>query len=105
MKDLRLKLGMTQGEFASHLGVSRNYIALIETGRRNTPVTLLQRAQALVDKKEAEESNKMAPSVSTTNENTEVKYWKDRALAAEDVLGRIRSALDAVSGYRPPPQE
>ena len=36
------------------------------------------------------------------SENAEVKYWKDRALAAEDVLRRVRSALDAVSGYRPP---
>lgn len=25
-------------------------------------------------------------------------------LASEDVLGRVRSAMDAVSGYRPPPQ-
>lgn len=98
LKEVRKELGMTQDEFAAMLGISRNYVALIETGRRNTPVTLLQKARDLVDKKSAD-------GTTAQPEFNDVAYWRDRALAAEDVLRRVRSALDAVSGYRPPPPD
>lgn len=35
IKQIRLEAGLTQMEFAARLGLSRNYIALIETGNRD----------------------------------------------------------------------
>lgn len=35
IKELRSRLGLTQEEFSSKIGLSRNFIAQIETGTKN----------------------------------------------------------------------
>lgn len=56
LKLLRRSLDLTQAEMAKKLGITRNYLALMETGRRNVPThvqslaeTLLRGAPAPID--------------------------------------------------------
>lgn len=75
IKDLRERLGKTQAEMAEILGITRNYLALIECGKRPEQRALLQKALLIV--------NKM--SVELTAEE-----WKARALAAEAKLEALK---------------
>ena len=79
IKDIRNSLGFTQGEMAELLGITRNYLALMETGRRKTPDELLQKATVLFD------------TNSVTDKN--VAYWKNRAIRAEARLDSLRGAI------------
>ena len=78
LKDVREKLGKTQSEMAELLGISRNYLALIETGKRPEPTELLSAALLIVNKASAE----------LTKEE-----WKARALSAEAKLESLKSAM------------
>ena len=81
IKETRERLGKTQAEMAELLGISRNYLALIEVGRRPESPDLLARA-LLIDNNSARELS--------------LEEWKARALAAESKLERLRRAATAL---------
>ena len=43
LKEIRERLGKTQAEMADLLGITRNYLALIETGKRPESADLVDR--------------------------------------------------------------
>ena len=80
LKEARERLGETQQNMAELLGISRNYLALIETGKRPEPTDLLERALFLVNKASRDLSK---------------EEWKARALAAENKLASLKKAMVA----------
>ncbi len=78
LKEAREKIGKTQSEMAELLGISRNYLALIEVGKRPESTELLSKALLIVNK--------------ATKELT-IDEWKERAIAAESKLEELRKAL------------
>ena len=48
IKEIRERLGKTQQEMADLLGISRNYLALIEIGKRPESTDLLGKALLIV---------------------------------------------------------
>ena len=78
VKEARAQLGITQDAMAKLLGLTRNYLALMETGARNTPQNVLEKANRLIDSIPEEQSS---------------ANWKARALAAEAKLGQLRLAI------------
>lgn len=81
LKETRERLGKTQQEMAELLGISRNYLALIEVGKRPEPPNLLERALVIV--------NKSAKSLT-------VDDWKARAIAAEAKLASLKRAMQSL---------
>ncbi len=81
IKEARERVGKTQAEMAEMLGVSRNYLALIETGKRPESPDLLERALLIVNK---------------SRQTMTLEEWKARALAAESKLERLRRAATAL---------
>lgn len=81
LKETRERLGKTQQEMAELLGISRNYLALIEVGKRPEPPDLLERALVIV--------NKSAKSLT-------VDDWKARAIAAEAKLASLKRAMQSL---------
>ena len=81
LKETRERLGKTQAEMAELLGISRNYLALIEVGKRPESSELLSRALLIVNNSKQELS---------------LEEWKARALAAENKLDRLRRATAAL---------
>ena len=51
IRDIRMKLGCTQGDIAKKLGVIQQYISKIETGRENVSVDTLTRIADAFNKK------------------------------------------------------
>lgn len=47
IKQIRLRLHLTQEKMAERLGITRNYLALIETGRRPMPQKVRENAESL----------------------------------------------------------
>lgn len=80
LKETRERLGKTQQEMAELLGISRNYLALIEVGKRPEPPDLLERALVIV--------NKSAQGLS-------VDDWKARAISAEAKLASLKRAMQS----------
>ena len=78
LKEARERIGKTQAEMAELLGISRNYLALIETGKRSESPDILSRALLIVN--------------NATRELT-IDDWKDRALAAEAKLATLKRAM------------
>lgn len=81
IKEARERLGKTQSEMADLLGISRNYLALIETGRRPESPDLTTRALLIVNK---------------SKDVLSLDDWKARALAAESKLASLKRAMDAL---------
>lgn len=78
VKEARERIGKTQSEMAEILGISRNYLALIETGKRPESPDILQRALLIV--------NKQSKDISK-------EEWRSRALAAEAKLDNLKKAM------------
>ena len=78
IKEIRERLGKTQQEMAELLGISRNYLALIEVGKRPESTELLEKSLLIVNKADAKLS---------------AEEWKSRALAAEAKLAKIKKAM------------
>ena len=78
VKEARKRLGKTQEEMAALLSISRNYLALIESGKRAEPPDILQRAVTILEQSAGELS---------------AAEWKARALTAESKLERMKSTL------------
>lgn len=57
MKEIRTSLNLSQREFADALGVSRNYITLIEMGRRTPSDELRRKAAQLANGEKLANSN------------------------------------------------
>ena len=51
IRDIRIRLGYTQGNIAKKLGVIQQYISKIENGRENFSVDTLKRIAAVFDKR------------------------------------------------------
>ena len=81
MKEAREKIGKTQSQMAELLGISRNYLALIEIGKRPESTDLLEKALLIVNK--------------ATRELT-IDEWKARAIAAESKLEKIKKSMAAI---------
>lgn len=79
LKETRARLGKTQQEMADLLGISRNYLALIEVGKRPESPELLEKALLIV--------NKAAKTLSADE-------WKARALSAEAKLASFKRAVE-----------
>ena len=81
IKEARESVGYTQETMAELLGISRNYLALMETGKRKTPEDLVEAANAIAKK---------------SAEDISAAMWKDRALAAESKLEALKKALSEI---------
>lgn len=81
LKETRERLGKTQQEMAELLGISRNYLALIEVGKRPEPPDLLERALVIVNK---------------SSKSLTVDDWKARAIAAEAKLASLKRAMQSL---------
>ena len=81
LKEARERVGKTQSEMAELLGISRNYLALIEVGKRPESTDLLEKALLIVNKSTKE---------LTTDE------WKARAIAAESKVEKLKKSLAAL---------
>ena len=81
LKETRERLGKTQAEMADLLGISRNYLALIEVGKRPESPDLLSRALLIVNSSKQELSR---------------DEWKARALAAEAKLASLKRAMGSL---------
>jgi transcriptional regulator with XRE-family HTH domain len=81
LKETRERLGKTQAEMADLLGISRNYLALIEVGKRPESPDLLSRALLIVNSSKQELSR---------------DEWKARALAAEAKLAGLKRAMGSL---------
>jgi len=78
LRDARERVGKTQQEMAELLGISRNYLALIESGKRPEQPDLLERALVIV--------NKSAKALTLDD-------WRARAIAAESKLAELKRAM------------
>ena len=81
LKEARERVGKTQAEMAELLGVSRNYLALIEVGKRPESADLLSRALLIVNNSE---------------EKLTIDEWRARAIAAESKLATVKRAMQAI---------
>ncbi len=80
LKEMREKLGKTQAEMAELLGITRNYLALIEIGKRPEPSELLAMGMLIVNKASADLSK---------------EEWRERALSAEAKLASLKKAMQS----------
>lgn len=78
---MRERVGKTQAEMAEMLGITRNYLALMESGKRPEQPDILQQAQLIVNKSTADLS---------------ADEWKARAIAAEAKLDKLRQMTEAM---------
>ena len=81
VKDMRERIGKTQSEMAELLGISRNYLALIESGKRPEQPDILQRALLIVN--------------NASHELT-AEEWKARALSAEAKLAALKRMTESM---------
>ena len=81
IKDMRERIGKTQSEMADLLGISRNYLALMESGKRPEQPDILERALLIVNNASRE---------LTADE------WKARALAAEAKLASLKRMTESM---------
>ena len=78
IKETRVRLNKTQQEMADLLGITRNYLALIESGKRPESTELLEKALLIVNK---------------ASRTLSLDEWKARALSAEAKLAEIKNAM------------
>lgn len=78
LSDIRKSLGFTQAEMAAALGITRNYLALIETGRRPQSPALVEAAMKML---------------TDAGDKTD---WKSRALLAEAKLAALKEAMSGI---------
>lgn len=78
IREARERMGKTQSEMAALLGITRNYLALIETGKRSESTDLLTKALELLTENET---------------GLSLEQWRDRALNAESRLANLKKAL------------
>lgn len=83
LKDIRLSLKLSQRAFAEALGVSRNYIALIEMGKRMPSKKLIEAASKL----------SISQQLPKTNDNKEVDDFTSRIAIIEARLASIEQLL------------
>ena len=81
IKELRERIGKTQAEMADLLGITRNYLALMESGKRPEQPDILERALLIVN--------------NATRELT-AEEWKARALAAEAKLATLKRMTESM---------
>ena len=81
LKDMRERIGKTQSEMADLLGISRNYLALIESGKRPEQPDLLQRALLIVN---------------NASRELTAEEWKARALSAEAKLAALKRMTESM---------
>lgn len=100
IRDIRLRLGLTQKQMAERLELNSTYLSELENGR-HFDEHYLKKAQALFDKSKKVEEGEGPPEV-------ELEKWKRRALTAEkqlnDLRTGLRSLLELSSSNSPSPE-
>ena len=81
IKELRERIGKTQSEMADMLGITRNYLALMESGKRPEQPDILERALLIVNK---------------ASKELTAEEWKARALAAEAKLSTLKRMTESM---------
>lgn len=81
IKELRERIGKTQSEMAEMLGITRNYLALMESGKRPEQPDILERALLIVNK---------------ASKELTAEEWKARALAAEAKLSTLKRMTESM---------
>ena len=81
IKDLRERIGKTQSEMADLLGISRNYLALMESGKRPEQPDILERALLIVN---------------NASKELTAEEWKARALSAEAKLASLKRLTESM---------
>lgn len=82
LKEARKTLHLTQDEFAKLLGISRNYLAQMETGRCKVPQKIFDQINIIVSQ----------------NQLATLEHWRQRALIAEAKLDSLKAAMIQVIG-------
>lgn len=81
VKDARERIGKTQAEMAKLLGITRNYLALIESGKRPEQPDMLQRALLIVN---------------NAKQELTLEEWKIRALSAEQKVETLKRMAEGM---------
>ena len=81
IKELRERIGKTQSEMAEMLGITRNYLALMESGKRPEQPDILERALLIVNK---------------ASKELTAEEWKARAIAAEAKLSTLKRMTESM---------
>lgn len=81
IKDMRERIGKTQFEMADLLGISRNYLALMESGKRPEQPDILERALLIVN---------------NASRELTAEEWKTRALVAEAKLATLKRMTESM---------
>ena len=92
IKALRLSSGMTQSELATVVGVSRNYIAMIESGRREPSRHLLSSINEAcnnANKKVITSDNNLPDTSSIRHITTAIDDMRSRLSTIEQLLLRL----------------
>ena len=100
----RVAAGWTQAELAARLGVSRQFVAAVEAGRKAAPAGLAERAGALARPDEEPEGaggegRENAPDVAAGMAEIEAAIWQT-ADFLEEGLKRIEAAIRESAGDR-----
>lgn len=81
IKDLRERIGKTQSDMAELLGISRNYLALMESGKRPEQPEIIERALLIVN---------------NASRELTAEEWKARALSAEAKLASLKRIAESM---------
>lgn len=93
-KLLRKQLGLSQADFASHLGVPKSAVSMYETGKRDLPARAWKKYSELQAALNTKDSGKKKTPVQTSVEQTEFQKALKRNLAdAKHELNRQERIL------------
>ena len=98
LKELRRALDLTQQDMAAKLGITRNYLALMETGRRRVPAPVLNKIETLLQGHALQTVDKGSASAHVCEEHA---AYVCRVPADCDVAGElaeIKTAVDDLKG-------
>ena len=84
IREIREALHLTQVEMANRLGITRNYLALIETGRRSVP------------EKVKEIASELCNNVTETNDVTESPHVNQTIAELTSQMASMSARLDAL---------
>lgn len=95
VKELRKHLGMSQCEFAEAIGVSRNYVSLVENGERNLSENTVWRIAKEFDVSEDWLMNGTGEMTNPKSEKDQIGAFVDeiRASGSDDPRRTVLTAL------------
>lgn len=93
IKRVRKTLGLSQAELALKLGYSRNYVTLMEIGRKPITDGVVSKLRLLVD----QSPSRASPALGAGTSNAELAARLDRMQAELDTLTKLLGAALATS--------